>query len=149
MDYSITTENIFRSSIETINTISNMVFVEKVSAFYDKRSEFKREVLDDFSKIAYDAIESYKRLAAFEETVRYPFQSQAYHENMRVLYEQCKVLMDVSEEDLLTFADETNRLNEATVDSVRSAKVLQVATENSERRARLKEALEKGKSNHN
>jgi len=54
--------------------------------------------------------------------------------------------MDVSEDELQAFADEKNRLNEEAVDSVRSAKVLQVASENSERRIRLKEALEKGKS---
>lgn len=146
VDYSITTENIFRSSIETINTISNIIFVEKVSTFYDTRSVYKREVLDEFMDSAYGAIESYEGLAAFEETVRLPFLSQAYHENMRQLYEQCKELMDVSEDELQVFADEKNRLNEEAVDSVRSAKVLQVASENSERRIRLKEALEKGKS---
>jgi hypothetical protein len=149
VDYSITTENIFRSSIETINTISNIIFVEKVSAFYDRRSVYKREVLDEFINTACRAIESYEGLAAFEETARFPFLSQAYHKILMELYEQCKELMDVSEDELQAFADQKNRLFDAAVDSVRNAKVIQAAAENQERITRLKEALEKGKSNHN
>lgn len=146
VDYSITTENIFRSSIETINTISNIIFVEKVSAFYDKRSIYKREVPDEFINTACRAIESYEGLAAFEETARFPFLSQAYHKILMELYEQCKELMDVSEDELQAFADQKNRLFDAAVDSVRNAKVLQAAAENQERITRLKDALEKGKS---
>lgn len=149
VDYSITTENIFRSSIETINTISNIIFVEKVSAFYDRRSVYKREVLDEFINTASSAIESYEGLAAFEETARFPFLSLAYHKILMELYEQCKELMDVSEDELQAFADQKNRLNDAAVDSVRNAKVIQAAAENQERITRLKEALEKGKSTHN
>ena len=104
MDYSITTENIFRSSIETIHTISNMAFVEKVSSFYDKRAMYKRDILDAFLNTANSAADSYEGLASFDDAARYPFLTLAFHESMKDLYEQCKELMDVSDEELQAFA---------------------------------------------
>ena len=45
-NYTQTTENIFKSSIETISTISNVLFVESVSEFYNLRQKFKSRVVD-------------------------------------------------------------------------------------------------------
>ncbi|MBR3291989.1 MAG: hypothetical protein IKI66_07395 [Bacteroidales bacterium] len=46
--YSMTTETIFRSNIETIRTIGNILFVEAVSSFYDLREKYKAIVIEDF-----------------------------------------------------------------------------------------------------
>ncbi|MBQ4209632.1 MAG: hypothetical protein II658_01320, partial [Prevotella sp.] len=43
-DYTEATERIFSTSIETINTVGNVLFTEKVSEFYQKRKQFKTMV---------------------------------------------------------------------------------------------------------
>ena len=55
-DYTESTERIFSTSIETINTVGNVLFTEKVSEFYQMRKQFKTMVCDsiweDVSRIA-------------------------------------------------------------------------------------------------
>ena len=147
MDYSLTTENIFRSSIETINTIGNIIFVEKVSTFYDKRAEYKNQVVEEFTGNAQKALESYEGLAAFDQTTQYPFLSRAFLTGLKDLFEQCKVLMHVSDQELQAFAEEKNQLDDAMGDSLRQTQIMEEADKSGERRMLLKEALEKGGNN--
>ena len=149
MDYSLTTENIFRSSIETINTIGNIIFVEKVSAFYDKRADYKALVLDEFSNIVQNTLDSYEGLAAFKQTAQYPLTSTSYLLGMKDLFEECKVLMNVSDNELQAFADEKYRLEETMQDTLRRDQILKEAAKTAERKMLLKEASEKGKSTQN
>ena len=46
LNYITTTENIFKSNIETIRTIGNILLVETVSAFYTVREKYKSEVVE-------------------------------------------------------------------------------------------------------
>ena len=48
MTLAATTENIFKSNIETVNTIGNILFVETVTMFYDTRARYKTDVVDAF-----------------------------------------------------------------------------------------------------
>lgn len=41
-----TTENIFKSNIETINTLGNILFVETVSSFYVNREKVRTEIVE-------------------------------------------------------------------------------------------------------
>ena len=46
IDYTETTERIFSSNIETINTVGNVLFTENVAEFYQKRQLYKTLVSD-------------------------------------------------------------------------------------------------------
>ena len=65
LNYTTTTENIFKSNIETISTIGNILFVETVSSFYDFRDKYKNDVVDAFWKEGETSIESHEGLSEF------------------------------------------------------------------------------------
>ncbi|MBO7660116.1 MAG: hypothetical protein J6S65_01090, partial [Bacteroidaceae bacterium] len=46
VEYTNTTEKIFSSSIETINTVGNVLFTENVAEFYYNRNLYKQSVSD-------------------------------------------------------------------------------------------------------
>ena len=48
-EYTETTEHIFSSSIETINTVGNVLFTENVAAFYQNRQHYKTMVSESRS----------------------------------------------------------------------------------------------------
>ena len=147
MDYPTTLENIFTSSIETINTVGNTVFVERVSMFYDIRSKYKHEVFDDFMQDMQGCIENIDSLAAFSETAEYPLISEAYIMDLKMLFEQCKQMMYVSDEELQAFVNERNKLDGAH-DAAIGFRLKQAAKENEKRTLKFEEALEKlGKAN--
>ena len=110
--YTTTTENIFRTNIETIRTIGNILFVETVSSFYDERARYQKEVSDVFQQQASEAILSYEGLSEFESSV-FPLLSQALLKHMRSDYEQCKLMMRVSDKELEVFSIQRQKLLEA------------------------------------
>lgn len=65
MTLAATTENIFKSNIETVNTIGNILFVETVSMFYDTRAMYKTEVVDAFLQQGEKAVQEYESLSDF------------------------------------------------------------------------------------
>ena len=144
LNYTTTTENIFRSNIETINTIGNVVFVENVSSFYDIREKYSKEVCDSFLNETYGLLASYDKLATFDAS-DFLWLSQSILETMEDLFVQCKMLMDVSDADLQTFADERRRLKEATTDTTIQAKHRQAMLDTEDRIQRLQKAREQGK----
>jgi hypothetical protein len=144
MDYPTTLENIFTSSIETINTVGNTLFVERVSIFYDMRSKYKHEVYDDFIQNMQGCIENFDRLAAFSETAEYPLVSGVYITDLKMLFEQCKQMMYVTDEELQTFVDERYKLDKAH-DATVGDMTEQAVMENERRIQKFKEAVEKQK----
>ena len=58
-EYPTTTENIFKSNIETVNTIGNILFVETVTMFYDTRARYKTDVVDAFLQQGEKDIQEY------------------------------------------------------------------------------------------
>ncbi|MBO7068029.1 MAG: hypothetical protein J6W52_05060 [Bacteroidaceae bacterium] len=142
LDYPLTLENIFTSSIETINTIGNTVFVESVSIFYDIRSKYKHEIFDDFIKNMQDCIANIDSLAAFSETKDYPLISDLYIIDLKMIFEQCKQMMYVSDEELQTFVNERYKLDKAH-DTTIGIRYQQAAKENVKRLLKFEEALEK------
>ena len=143
LDYTTTTETIFRSNIETIQTIGNILFVETVSSFYDVRERYKRDVVEDMSQKANYAAEDYDRLRDFE-TSFYPFASGAYIQSMKRDYEQCKLMMKVTDKDLDVFSDQQQKILEAVRgnDTYDSAEAIR---ERQERISRLQQAREEGR----
>ena len=104
-EYPTTTENIFKSNIETVNTIGNILFVETVSMFYDTRAMYKTEVVDAFLQQGEKAVQEYESLSDFN-TPFFSFISQSYYMLLRRYFEQCKLMMNVSDEDLEVFSKE-------------------------------------------
>ena len=147
MDYPLTLEKIFTSNIETISTIGNTVFVERVSMFYDIRSKYRNEIYNGFMTNVQGRITSIDSLAAFNETIEYPLMSEAYIVELKTLFEQCREMMNVTDEELQAFVSERNKLDAAHDAAVRM-KRKHSAKENEQRSIRLNKALEKlGKAN--
>ena len=73
LQFTTTTENIFRTNIESIRTIGNILFVEVVSSFYDNRQNYL-DIVEEFNKYAEPALHSYEKLASLDATT-YSFKS--------------------------------------------------------------------------
>ena len=115
-EFTSTTENIFRSNIETIRTIGNILFVENVSMFYDYREQLKNEVIDPFKEKAAHVIYSYDSLLNFDSSSS-PFLCSSYIKRMEVCFEQCRQMMKVKEEELEVFSAQQQKLHDATEES--------------------------------
>ena len=100
LDYTETIEHIFSSSIETINTVGNVLFTENVAEFYRFRSYYKTAVCDslnsDLIKLAPTI--SVKNMLNFEYR-NYAVMSVGFKISMQKLFWQCKQMMDVSDEE--------------------------------------------------
>ena len=141
--YSATTENIFRSNVETIQTIGNILFVETVSLFYDSRVLYKSVVSDPFLEDAKKAFSSYEDLCDFDAS-GYPFYSFALISRMEEYLEQCKLMMKVSDKELDVFSTQREKLLEDTRGKM-SEGVSDASDERAERVQRLQEAREAGR----
>ena len=143
LTYSTTTENIFRSNVETIQTIGNILFVETVSSFYDSRSLYKSVVSDPFQENALVALSSYEDLCDFDAS-GYPFYSFSHLIRMEECLEQCKLMMKVSDKELDVFNSQREKLLEATRGNY-TEEVIDASYESGERKQRWQEARAAGR----
>lgn len=141
--YSATTENIFRSNVETIQTIGNILFVETVSLFYDSRALYKSIVSDPFLEDAQKVFSSYEDLCDFDAS-GYPFYSFSYLRRMEECLEQCKLMMKVSDKELDVFNSQREKLLEATQGNY-TEEVIDASYESGERKQRWQEARAAGR----
>lgn len=138
-----TVENIFSYSIETVNTIGNILFTEKVSEFYQIRQEF-----------FFNLNENLKNIFDSENSILTSPDNIANHNLSPVLamcnvfliradkiLEHCKDMMDVNEKDLKTF--ELERQKHVIVLTPEEGK--ENINKLNERNDRFKTALEKGR----
>ena len=144
LSYTTTTENIFKSNIETISTIGNILFVESVSAFYDKRIKYK-EVVNDFNEKAPIAIRDYENLVDFSST-SFPYLSRLYYWSMRRDFEQCKTMMKVSDKDLEAFSKEREKLSKSLPGDTATEETGKVIEERRQLDLRMEKALKEGKN---
>lgn len=143
LEYTTTTENIFKSNIETIQTIGDILFVETVSSFYDLRGRFKNEVIQDFYNGSRKAVAGYNELRDFDSDI-YPFSCAAYIHTMKGDFEQCKLMMKVTDKDLDVFSVHKQEILDATrgKDTYDSGEALR---ERQSRINRLRQAREEGR----
>lgn len=104
LEFNETAEKIFTSNIETFNTLDNVFFVEKVSDFYFYRQLYATKVVGELrqefdSAFATLTIEKLMKLD-YSFTV---FLSGVSLAQMKAVFEQCKELMGVDDEDLTAF----------------------------------------------
>ena len=126
LHYTTTTENIFRTNIETIRTIGNLLFVETVSSFYDERARYQKEVAEAFQQQASEAIQSYER-------------------RMQGDYEQCKLMMKVSDKELEVFSIQRQKILEAAAGSLDKKEGEQVGQSIFQKKEQLRIAREAGR----
>lgn len=143
-EYSTTTENIFRSNIETISTIGNILFVQNVSSFYDNRARFREEVVDDFLGYAETAIEDYDALANFDSST-YQFLCESFIRALKLYFEQCKLMMKLDDGDLDKFNSYLTKIQKATENMQDDYDVQDVIRKMEERRQQLYNARQEGR----
>lgn len=107
-----TTEQIFSSSIETINTVGNPLFTEKVAEFYQMRRQFKTVVCDSIWKELErtPTAESVKNTLDFG-IVYYALTTSSFRVNMQSLFTQCKEMMEITDEELNVYQAEKELLD--------------------------------------
>ena len=145
MQYTTTTENIFRSNIETIQTIGNILFTEAVSSFYDGRVLYKERIVDYFASDPDGLVSDYGRLYDFN-TPSFIFYGEALYNSMNSSFEQCKLMMKVTDKDLDVFSRQQKKLAEATRVNLME-ETAQSSADNAQRKDRLEKAREEGRRN--
>ena len=141
-DYTTTTETIFRSNIETIQTIGNILFIQSVSSFYDTRKQFMERVVDAFQNEAVEIVENYEALRDFDSP-GFIFLTEAYRRNMQADLEQCMLMMKVTDKDLDVFSRQQQELADAT--KAKALEGIQESTTARQNRAlQLQKAREEG-----
>ncbi len=90
IEYTETIERIFSSNIETINTIGNVFFTEKVAEFYNLRQHYKKNISDSI----YNRIIRKKTLSTLDDFLGFNYYLDAIMSNsltwdMRRLYGLC------------------------------------------------------------
>ncbi|MBP5361203.1 MAG: hypothetical protein J6129_06990 [Bacteroidaceae bacterium] len=127
VEYTETTERIFSSSIESINTVSNVLFTENVAEFYHVRRLYKTTISDS---VYAEALRSHP-FSTLEETLNFDYCEYALLSNeftviLRRLFLQTKRMMDVTDEEIEAYRKERKQMDkvspaeEAFKDSVRT-----------------------------
>ena len=145
LNYTTTTENIFKSNIETISTIGNILFVETVSAFYNERDNYSKNAVTGFQDEGLVFPMLYEDLAAFNAP-RFLNLGELHYLAMKRYFEESKALMKVSEEDLDVFSKERKRVEESLPgESMMKERTEKVIQESFQRNAALQKAREEGR----
>ena len=99
--YTETTEHIFSSSIESINTVGNVLFTENVAKFYQTRNGYKTMVCDSI----WDNIAKKSPMNSINHILDFSYFDYAalcsgYMDDMQHLFDQCQQMMDVTDEEI-------------------------------------------------
>ena len=111
-EYTETTERIFSSSIETINTVGNVLFTENVAEFYQNRQIYKTMVCDSvLNEIRMTLpFSTLKGTLDFNYLV-YAITSSGILRDMQSLYAQCKQMMEVSDEEIEAYRKQRKQID--------------------------------------
>ena len=137
VEYTNTTEKIFSSSIETINTVGNVLFTENVAEFYYNRNLYKQSVSDSvFSYVIKKDINILQNLkdALQVELTGHILLSQSFYSEMKNLYEECKLLMNVTDKEIEVYRKKKRLIEKNVTDSLlqndsRTEEMMQVSEE--------------------
>ena len=110
-DFTETTEHIFSTSMETIHTLNNVLFTENVAGFYRIRHDYKTMVNDSINKeiVQKNTFSSLKATLNFRY-MNYAILSRGFVKDMQMKFEQCKQMMDVSDNDLDAYRKEREKI---------------------------------------
>lgn len=144
---STTVENIFSSNVETVKTLGNILFTEKVSEFYLNRKQLydmfgllKKELFQSEG----DILSTYDNLAKANLVPIVGTCENTLHAERRIL-SQCQQMMDVGDSELAEFASKREALSLKS-DTLQGQSSQQKMDE---RLRRFWQALEAGRQNSN
>lgn len=141
LEYTETTERIFSSNIETINTVGNVLFTENVAKFYQTRHIFKTQVCDSLSNEARNQKVFNSAKAALDFSLfEYAVISRGILYDMQHLFAQCKQMMNVTAEELQAYRKERNKWEQDFAD--RDSVLNTFTNKQVERYQRMRELLE-------
>ena len=111
VEYTETTERILSSSIETINTVGNVLFTENVAEFYQMRQLYKTMVCDSIANeiVLRAPVTSLKDMLDFSYSY-FALLSRELLKNAQHLYAQCKQMMKVSDEEIEAYRKEREQI---------------------------------------
>lgn len=117
VDYTETTERIFSTSIETINTVGSVLFTENVASFYQSRQFYKTEISDS----TINRMIRKSPFATLKGTLRFDYSdiamiSAEILQGMRHVFAQCQQMMNVSNEEMEAYLAERKLLEGSTSD---------------------------------
>ena len=117
IDYTETTERIFSTFFETINTVGNVLFTENVALFYQNRKNYTSQICDTLrNQFSVDVtLANVKNLLNFD----YAFNAAISHAmvaDMRHLIAQCQEMMGISDEDLENYRRKRQEMEKKTFD---------------------------------
>ena len=109
--YTETTEHIFSSSIETINTVGNVLFTENVAEFYQFRRLYKTTVCDSLINdvTQAQALFTVKSALDFDYT-QYAVLSNSCLMSLKHQYAMCKQIIGVTDEEIDVYRKEREKL---------------------------------------
>ena len=143
-EYTETTEHIFSSSIETINTVGNVLFTENVAAFYQNRQLYKTMVCDSIlNEIRQKMPFSTLKATLDFDYMGYALTSWGILKDLQHLYAQCKQMMEVSDEEIEAYRKEREQIDndmsegDEVIDSVMN-EIMQLQKTIDESKAKLK-----------
>ena len=143
-EYTETTERIFSSSIETINTVGNVLFTENVAKFYQSRRMYKTMVCDSiYNEVNRDMPFTTIKGTLDFQFVLYALMSNAILKDMQHLYALCKQMMEVSDEEVEAYRKEREQIekNMSDEDGANNSvydEILQLQKNINESKAKLK-----------
>ena len=110
-DYTETTERIFSSNIETINTVGNVLFTENVAKFYQSRQMYKTEVCDSlYNEITHTMPFTTLKGTLDCQYLTYALMSNEILKTMRYLYALCKQMVDVTDKQMEAYRKEREQI---------------------------------------
>lgn len=144
--YTETVEHIFSSTIETIETLGNVLFIETVSDLYMLRKQYKEDVCDQFLA-DFEENEGYK---AYEDAIEINYDTQfipmseGIYDDMKTKFALCQQMMNVSDADLQAYRQKRQEMASS---AASESGVLTRYNDASQNNKRLQDAIEKGKAN--
>ncbi|MBR1767210.1 MAG: hypothetical protein IJ742_00660 [Prevotella sp.] len=141
--YTETTERIFSTSIETINTVGNVLFTENVADFYMFRKLYKTQVCDSVANEikARNPFVTLKGTLDFDYTT-YALASVELTKILQKKYSQCKQMMEVSDEEIDAYREQRELIDKGMSEEESAApsynKILQLQNSIDSAKAKLK-----------
>ena len=108
LNYNETVEHIFSSSIESINTICNVLFVENVSEFYNLRRLYQTMICDSSKYGSFETLES----VLDNDYSQFIFPSEMLYQRMKQSFVQCQQMMNISDEEIETYRKQREEMDE-------------------------------------
>ena len=113
-EFTETTERIFSSSIETINTVGNVLFTENVAEFYRIRKDYRKIVCDSVQHAIYTDLP----FRTIRGTINFDYSYYALISveilaSMQKLFDQSKQMMDVTDEEIEAYRKEREKIEKS------------------------------------